>query len=199
VKGFPVAVWYWGTGAPDAGVQVLTDVGLVHAETGVAMVADLTSTAFTAAVPDGLTIARVTQADALCQYGTLLAGMFGDTGEQRAVAAYFQQLSAFPWQQFPALHHYIGIAGGDVIATGSLFVGGTTSGIYDIATRADARQRGIGSAMFAHLLREAKRYRHHYAVLQASADGMGIYQRAGFIPVGDVLVFDTRPLLQAST
>jgi len=88
-------------------------------------------------------------------------------------------------------------AGGEVIATGSLFVGSASCGIYDIVTRADARQRGIGSAMFAHMLREARRFPHHTAVLQASADGTGIYRKAGFIPTGEVLVFDIRPLLAA--
>ncbi len=38
---------------------------------------------------------------------------------------------------------------------------------------------------------------HRTAVLQASPDGMGIYRKAGFIPIGEVLVFDIRPLLMA--
>ncbi len=51
--------------------------------------------------------------------------------------------------------------------------------------------------MFAHILRKARMFPHRTAVLQASPDGMGIYRKAGFIPIGEVLVFDIRPLLMA--
>ncbi len=191
---FPAAIWYWDAGS-FADVQALTALGLVHTETAVAMAADLSAAAFEATTPDGLTIVQATQADEVRQYGALLAGLFADTVEQHAVASYFQQLSTYPAQQFPALQHYIGSVGGEVVATGSLFVGSATCGIYDIVTRPDARQRGIGSAMFAHILRRARSYAHRSAVLQASEAGMGIYRKAGFIPVGQALVFDTRPLL----
>ncbi len=81
------------------------------------------------------------------------------------------------------------------MATGSLFVGRETIGIYDIMTRADHRRRGLGSAMFGHLLEEAKQFGHRHAVLQASADGAGIYRQAGFLPVGTVHTFENRGLL----
>ncbi|NMG10772.1 GNAT family N-acetyltransferase [Brasilonema sp. UFV-L1] len=69
-----------------------------------------------------------------------------------------------------------------------------TQARYDIATRAEYRHRGIGSAMFSYLLREARFYQHRYAVLQASTDGIGIYLKAGFTPIGEVHVFENRTL-----
>ena len=172
---FPAAIWYWDMGSAAQDVQALTGLGLIHTETAIAMAADLSVTTFDAAMPDGLTIVRATQAAQVQQYGALLAALFPDRVEQQAVATYFQQLSAYLWQRFPALHHYLGIASGEVVATGSLFVGSAACAIYDIVTRPDARQRGIGSAMFAHILREARTLQHRSVVLQASADGLGIY------------------------
>jgi len=49
--------------------------------------------------------------------------------------------------------------------------------------------------MFAHILQEARTHQHHSAVLQASEAGLGIYRKAGFMPVGEVLIFDTWPLV----
>lgn len=193
---FPAAIWYWNAGS-SADIQALTALGLVHTETAIAMAADLGAAVLEAATPEGLTIVQATQADEVRQYGAFLAGLFVDTVEQQAVASYFQQLSSYPAQQFPALQHYLGIVGGEVVATGCLFVGSATCGIYDIVTRPDARGRGIGSAMFAHILRSARNTSRSSAVLQASEAGMGIYRKAGFIPVGEVLVFDIRPLLAA--
>jgi ribosomal protein S18 acetylase RimI-like enzyme len=81
------------------------------------------------------------------------------------------------------------------VASGTLFIERESVGIYDIVTHRDYRHRGIGSAMFAHLLNEAKLYQRRYAVLQASAEGMGIYLKADFAPVGNVQVFENRALL----
>ncbi|MGH8000662.1 MAG: GNAT family N-acetyltransferase [Brasilonema sp.] len=124
-----------------------------------------------------------------------VAALFGDSEEGRNVAAYFSLLCEQQINQFPAIRHYIGKYHGEVVATGTLFVGSETVGIYDIATRDEYRHRGIGSAMFAYLLREARSCQHHYAVLQASTEGIGIYLKAGFTPIGDVHVFESRTLL----
>jgi hypothetical protein len=77
-KGFPAAVWYWDMGSAAQDVQALTALGLTHTETAVAMAADLTSVTFDAALPDGLTILRATQANQLQQYGAFLASQFAD-------------------------------------------------------------------------------------------------------------------------
>src|SRR5215813_10590755 len=104
-------------------------------------------------------------------------------------------LSKYEMSRFPAMRHYLGIYHDEVVATGTLFIGSETAGIYDIATRVEYRHRGIGSAMFAHLLKEAEDSHHRYAVLQASEDGIGIYLKAGFMPVGNVHIFENRALL----
>jgi ribosomal protein S18 acetylase RimI-like enzyme len=90
------------------------------------------------------------------------------------------------------MHHYLGTLHGTVVAIGTLFVGSQMTGIYDLVTRDDYRRRGIGSAMFQHLLHHASTCNRRFCVLQASPDGLGIYKRAGFRTGGEVQTFESR-------
>lgn len=194
-KSFPVALWYWEDDADKSGMSALTAYGLTHNETNIAMYADLIQSNFNVTSPEGLIIKCVETASEIQQYGSVLASLFGASEEGNNVAAYFNLLSEQPISQFPAMRYYIGEYQGEVVATGALFTARETVGIYDIATHASYRHKGIDSAMFAHLLKEAKFYQRRYAVLQASAEGIGIYLKAGFEPLGDLHVFENRSLL----
>jgi ribosomal protein S18 acetylase RimI-like enzyme len=108
------------------------------------------------------------------------------------VFAYFQELSTYPLCMFPAMRYYLGTFHGKVVAIGTLFVGTQTVGVYDIVTHNDYRRRGIGSAMFQRLLKDACAENRRFCVLQASKDGLGIYLKAGFSVTGDVLTFDAK-------
>jgi ribosomal protein S18 acetylase RimI-like enzyme len=55
-----------------------------------------------------------------------------------------------------------------------------TIGLYGLATLAEYRGRGIGSALMTYSLNMAKELRYKYVILQASEDGFGIYQKFGF-------------------
>jgi ribosomal protein S18 acetylase RimI-like enzyme len=195
VKHWPMALWYWEDPVNTQGVARLISYGLDLTETHAAMVAEVTAARLMVPAPHGFMIKRVTDADELRQYGSVLAGLFGATDEGQQVRAYFDLLSRYPVNHGAALRSYIGIYDGTVVATGSLFVGHDTIGIYDIVTREQYRRRGIGSTMFAYLIDEAKQFQHRYAVLQASPDGIGIYRKAGFTPVGMVQTFENRALL----
>lgn len=54
-------------------------------------------------------------------------------------------------------------------------------GLYGFATLEDYRRKGIGSALFSFALNFAKAKGYKKVVLQASEDGMGIYEKMGFI------------------
>ena len=194
-KRFPAALWYWQEDAERFSQHPALAARFVHAETHVAMVADRQQRSPSAARPIGLTISAVEQPSEMRQYGQIIARLFGDSDEGRQVAAYFDLLTAYPARDFPAARCFIGTYHGQAVATGSLFVGRETLGIYDIVTAVDYRGRGIGSAMFAYLLREAAAYGQRWVVLQASAAGIGIYLKAGFRPAGQVHTFENRPLL----
>ncbi|HEX6288436.1 MAG TPA: GNAT family N-acetyltransferase [Herpetosiphonaceae bacterium] len=194
-KRFPVALWYWEDEADRQGMAALAAYGLAHTETHIAMYADIAQACVAAPVPADLTISPAVQPDHIRHYGSVIAALFGDSDEGRQVSAYHNLLSEYGMSHLPALRYYIGAYHDRVVATGSLFVGSDTVGIYDIVTQAPYRQQGIGSAMFAYLLNEARRFQHRHAILQASPDGIRIYEKAGFKAAGKVHTFENRVLL----
>ena len=72
---------------------------------------------------------------------------------------------------------------GEAVGAGSVFVTGTTAGIYNIATVAPARRRGIGYAVTATLMNLARARGCTEAVLMASRLGRPTYERIGFVEV----------------
>ncbi|MFN8443514.1 MAG: GNAT family N-acetyltransferase [Caldilineaceae bacterium] len=191
-KRLPMALWYWEDTIDAADLRTLLDYGLTTNEIDVAMVADLEEANLQVTLPTELTIKLVENPEELQEFANVLVRLFGNSAEAQGVAAYFQQLRHFAAEQFPDMRYYIGLYQNQVVATGTLFVGSETIGIYDIVTDERFRRKGIGSAMFAHLLNEAGRWGRRYAVLQASSDGIGIYARAGFRAAGNVHVFENR-------
>ena len=57
---------------------------------------------------------------------------------------------------------------------------GQTAGLYGLATLADYRGKGIGSALLTFALNKVKTLGFRHIALQASEDGLGIYKRLGF-------------------
>lgn len=196
-KGFPLAVWYWKSDIEDADRSIFLRHGLSYVETHVAMYAVLAEIQAIPLAVEGLEIQQATTASDLLHFGEVIAALFGDSSEGRQVFAYFQRLSAYPPSAFPAMRYYLGMLHGTVVAAGTLFVGSETVGIYDIVTSDHYRRRGIGSAMFQHLLQDASAWNRRFCVLQASPDGLGIYARAGFSAIGEVHTFENRLHLAA--
>jgi GNAT superfamily N-acetyltransferase len=194
-KGFPMAVWCWENDVDQANFSALTQHRLEHAEINTAMYADFSELQAAPLSIEGLEVKQVVTASDLLQFGTMLAAGFGASDEGNQVLAYFQHLCEYPLSMFPAMRNYIGVFHGTAVATGALFVGSETVGIYDITTSTTYRRKGIGSAMFQHVLKEARNCNRRSCILQAAPDGLGIYLRAGFRPVGTVHVFENRALL----
>jgi GNAT superfamily N-acetyltransferase len=78
------------------------------------------------------------------------------------------------------MRSYIGYVGSEPVATGSLVPAAGVGGIYNIATRANRRGRGIGRAMTWALMREAAALGYSAAVLWSTAAGLPVYKRLGF-------------------
>jgi GNAT superfamily N-acetyltransferase len=78
------------------------------------------------------------------------------------------------------VRYYLGYLGGRPVATSGLFFHNGIAGVYKVTTLDEARKKGIGAAMTAHALFEARQAGYSTAVLQASPMGFPIYQRLGF-------------------
>jgi GNAT superfamily N-acetyltransferase len=78
------------------------------------------------------------------------------------------------------MRNYIGYVGGEPVATGSLVPAAGVGGIYNIATRANRRGRGIGRAITWTLMREALGLGYHVAILWSTGAGLPVYRKLGF-------------------
>jgi GNAT superfamily N-acetyltransferase len=109
-------------------------------------------------------------------------GVFAPAFElSRAAAAAFRDLIlAAGFDDAASMRNYIAYAGGEPVATGSLVPAAGVGGIYNIATRADRRGRGIGRAITWALMREAADLGYQVAILWSTAAGLPVYRRLGF-------------------
>ena len=100
----------------------------------------------------------------------------------RAAASAFRDLIvAGGFGDDAPMRNYIASVGGEPVATGSLVCAAGVGGIYNIATRADRRGRGIGRAMTYALMREAADVGYQAAILWSTAAGLPVYRRLGFV------------------
>lgn len=74
------------------------------------------------------------------------------------------------------------------VATSCLFLT-NVAGVYDLATKPNERNKGYGTALFYHALEEARRRGYETSVLQATVDGLNIYEKFGFQKVCDFNVY----------
>lgn len=99
----------------------------------------------------------------------------------RAAASAFRDLIlAGGFGDDAPMRNYIGYVGAEPVATGSLVPAAGVGGIYNIATRASRRGRGIGRAITWSLMREAAALGYSVAILWSTTAGLPVYRRLGF-------------------
>jgi GNAT superfamily N-acetyltransferase len=99
----------------------------------------------------------------------------------RAAASAFRDLIvAGGFDDAAPMRNYLAYVGSEAVATGSLVPAAGVGGIYNIATRASRRGRGIGRAITWSLMREAAELGYHVAILWSTAAGLPVYRRLGF-------------------
>jgi ribosomal protein S18 acetylase RimI-like enzyme len=86
---------------------------------------------------------------------------------------------------------FVGYQGSKAVAIGVLFISGDRAGIFSLITSDEVRGKGYGTDMMSFLMEYAKINSCRFVTLSASSDsGYRIYERLGFIKIGEFECFE---------
>ncbi len=119
----------------------------------------------------------------LMDVGAVIAAIFGAGEEGFMIQSVFAGQDEGSIERLPS-QYLLAYEGGKAVATGSYILEGGHAGIYDIAVLPDQQKKGLGSRMVDAVLKAAISDGARSFTLQASVDGAGIYERAGFSALG---------------
>ena len=172
---------------PDLG-RSLCAAGFEAAESEVAMAADLHRLAVSPA-PAGLRIARAATVHEIDDFAAVNAANW--TPPDPHVLRFYRLAAPLLLRPDCPIRLYVGYLGHRPVATAELTVSDGAVGLYGIATLASHRRKGYGTALTLRPLLDARSEGHGLAVLQASADGQGVYARLGFRVTGKYTEYKT--------
>ena len=142
-----------------------------------AMVADLAVRPSPSPV-DGLVVERVRTAADLAHYGEVLAD---GCGEGPPEAAWVTEVFGRIGLDGDRWCHLLGRLDGVPVATATVLVHpARVAGVYFVCTAPAARRRGVGAAITAAAMQEARHRSCTTAVLGSSPMGYAVYRRLGF-------------------
>lgn len=185
--GRPFSWWVRPADRPHALCALLEAAGLAAAESEVVMTCDdlaALAALATPAVPAGVGIVRARDARTLADFATVNAENWSPP-DADVVRFYDRAAGALLADDCPQRFH-VAYLDGVPVATAEVTLAGGSAGVFNVATRAAYRRRGIGGAVTAHALRDAHSAGARRGVLEASADGVGVYARLGFRAAGTV-------------
>jgi ribosomal protein S18 acetylase RimI-like enzyme len=148
----------------------------VHEEDEPGMALALSQEAPPPPAPADLAIEEVRDAHGLAEWVAVWLFPVPAPGRRRALEVLRRRgLGAGrPWR------YYLSRLAGAPVATAELFTAPGAAAVHHVVTLPAARRRGIGTAMTARALREARTLGCSVGVLTASPDGLGLYRRLGF-------------------
>ncbi|CRK50483.1 Acetyltransferase [Rhodococcus sp. RD6.2] len=180
-SGRPFSWWVGPASTPDDLPDLLRLHGWSEHESEIAMTAELSEIP-APTIPGELRVETVTDGAGLRDYAALMAANW--TPPSVTVTEYFAGVSSAVLSATCASTFVVGYVGDRPVSGAEIHVSDGVVGLYGVVTLDDVRRRGYGTAVTLHALDRSRRSRVTTAVLQASADGVSVYTRIGFEPVG---------------
>ncbi|WP_445359339.1 GNAT family N-acetyltransferase [Microbulbifer sp. ANSA005] len=186
----PFTLWHSASKPLDN--DALDELGLKRRQSQVAMAAEIPRlSAAEVPVVEQLAISAVKK-EALPDYGAVQAAAAGEQ-EGAQLAHFYQGLQEIPEQRRGRLKLFLAKLDGVPVAAGCLFAAADALGLYDLVTLPDYRGRGIGRALFKHLLTAAQGSHHKNLVALVPADRQQLLLDSGFFAVGEVARYQYTP------
>jgi GNAT superfamily N-acetyltransferase len=182
--GRPFSWWVGPADQPSGLGELLVAAGLLRAETEVAMAADLAALRTYDLSPGGLEIRRVRTAAELQDFARVVAANWRPPDPE--VLRFYELVAPVMLTADSPQWLYVGYLAGEPVAAAELAVGGGVAGVYNVCTLEAYRRRGIGTALTLQPLLDARESGFQTSILQASAQGEGVYTRIGFEPFGAI-------------
>ena len=169
-------MWWTGPSTQPSDLGIILSERGFHKSVNPGMAGDLASFPESYALPKDLQLKRVENEAELDIFCRVVSEVFGLPD---FVADAFLDLFLNLGFDSPFLN-YIGSIDNEVVATSSVLLGGGVAGIYNVATLESARRKGIGAAMTAIPLLEARSVGYQVCTLESSESGFNVYRKLGF-------------------
>ncbi len=172
----PFSWWVSELDSPASLAEHLLRQGFTLKEKNVGMYLELARFSETNA-PSLLNFQRVESQPHLKAFSEVIASV---GGSPRAYDVIYSQLPQAVYAGNTSVELYLAYFDNIPIVTGMLVTHANVAGIYYVATTPIYRKRGFGTAMMQHLLQRAKTKGCFIATLQASHEGLSLYEKMGF-------------------
>ena len=139
----------------------------------------------------GLEIVRVRDEETLATFIDVFARVFSIPTD--AQATWHRTFTRFGFHDNATWREYLAILDGVPVATSALCLGPEIGGIYHVGTLPGGRGRGVGAAVTAAAMLDAKNAGRRLASLQSSEMAVNVYRSLGFEAVCDLELYDWRP------
>lgn len=180
--------WWVGPCSRPLDLEVrLERFGLHPSESELGMTIELDKLPDSVALPAGVSIRRVASRAELDAFGGVLAGLSEQPDEQ--VVAFLERSYEVVSTPDCPMRFYVAAVDGVAAAVSELFVGGGIAGIHMVATSTAYRRRGLGMALTWRALEDGRRLGLKTGALQASQQGVSVYERLGFRPCGSFIEY----------
>ena len=187
----PFSLWHCASRPLDD--DALAELGLEKLPPKVAMAAEVKQLAATERNVEGLTVGNVDNATDLERFGDLVTEFTDDTRERAQIKKFFHQLAALPEHKYSRMKFILALLEDKPVAIGNLFSSADALGFYEMGTLPKYRGRGIGAAVFQHMLREVLHSHHKHAVALVDENRQRLFLDAGFYAVGEVANYQFNP------
>ena len=87
------------------------------------------------------------------------------------------------------LRHYIAYYENEIAGAATLFLGNDSVMLHNLATKANFRKRGVGSALSLYRMRQAQELGFKHCFLDASEDGFHLHHDKGAFKIYSTILF----------